>query len=269
MNISLLPKDLQKDYRKFKRAPRRYETELEILMAEIEEKYPEALKVEKKAIKKPVKKTRKQALNGLFHPIASPPKMIKTDVMRLPGDLGKWMGEIELYEYSMVLRGDKGAGKTRLLFQVMNAFASKGKEIGFFTLEIDASAKLIKDDYKNEYIDKKNQSKILTASECPKGLDSIREAAKVFDVVCIDSWQKIPDIKQDDFDKLRKEFKQTVFIVIFQSNTKGGTRGGNMADYDAQAVCHVKDGGLAVWEKNRYQGDDLVYGVFDGKLLKE
>jgi hypothetical protein len=46
-------------------------------------------------------------------------------------------------------------------------------------------------------------------------LDDIKAAAKEFDVICIDSWGKIPGTKADDFDKLRKKFPKTMFIVIF------------------------------------------------------
>lgn len=264
INDKILPEGLRKRLKRFRKAPKKYETELEILHAEIEEKHPFALiRTGSRTPEIP------SGLQGLFAPIDAPPsKGIDAPTIRLKGDIGEWFGEIELFEYSVVLRGDKGAGKSRLLFQIMNAFAEARKSVCLFTLEMDASSKLIAD-YRERYVRRKNRPRIVAASEAPEGLETIRKAAEAFDVVCIDSWQKIRGVRQEDFDALRKRYKNTVFIIIFQSNAQGGTRGGNMADYDAQAVCHVKPGGRAVWEKNRFCAEPLVYRVFEGRLEKK
>ena len=217
-----------------------------------------------------VEKEKKKESNGLesiFSNIANPPKADFIKSIKLKGQIGFWMGDIELFEYSLVLRGDKGAGKSRLMFQLMDVFAEAKKKVCLFSLEMDARSKIIAN-YRDEYILNRNKKRIQIASEAPKGIDTIREAAKHFDVVCIDSWQKVSGVKQEDFDKLRKEFPDTAFIIIFQSNTKGGTRGGNMADYDAQAVCHVKEGGRAIWEKNRFGGTG-TFKVFEQKLEED
>jgi hypothetical protein len=173
-------------------------------------------------------------------------------------------------EYAVVLRGDKGAGKTRFLYQIKNAFASAGFDVGSFSLEIDKRSDIVTR-MKDEYIDPKNRAKVQIASEAPDGIKTIRQAAKVFPVIAIDSWGKL-GVPQTEFDKLRKEFPETFFIVIFQSTTAGTARGGSGAEYDAGAVIQVATGGIAYCEKNRYadsENIDAEFLVFDKKLKKE
>ena len=57
-----------------------------------------------------------------------------------------------------------------------------------------------------------------------------------------------------------------MFIVIFQSTTNGTARGGSMPEYDADIVIQVANGGRAYCEKNRYNGENLTYLVFEQRL---
>jgi hypothetical protein len=214
---------------------------------------------------KPIQEPVKETLSGLFSPITYNPPESAHDKIDLPGDLGRFLGYVERYEYSILLRGEKGAGKTRMLYQMMNTFAKAGFRVGSFSLEIGKQSNLIRD-MRNEYISPTIANNVFIADEAPNGLQDIKDAAKEFDVVCIDSWGKIPGTKAEDFDKLRKEFPKTMFIVIFQSTTNGTARGGSMPEYDAGIVIQVADGGRAVCEKNRYNGEDLTYLVFQRKL---
>lgn len=207
----------------------------------------------------------KVELSGLFSPITYNPPESTHDKIDLPGDLGRFLGYVERYEYSILLRGEKGAGKTRMLYQMMNTFAKAGFKVGCFSLEIGKHSNLIRD-MRNQYISPTIANSVFIADTVPNGLEDIKAAAKQFDVVCIDSWGKIPGTKADDFDKLRKEFPKTMFIVIFQSTTNGTARGGSMPEYDAGIVIQVANGGRAYCEKNRYNGEDLTYLVFQRKL---
>ncbi len=207
------------------------------------------------------------ALNGLFTPITENAPESNHDKIELPGDLGKFLGYVERYEYAILLRGEKGAGKTRLTYQMMNTFAKAGFTVGCFTLEIGKNSNLVKD-MRDQYLSPAIASKVQIAEACPNGLSDIKAAAKAFDVVVIDSWGKIPNTKQDDFDKLRKEHPNTMFVVIFQSTTNGTARGGSMPEYDAGVVIQVQEGGKAICEKNRYSGEDLTYLVFEKKLAQ-
>jgi hypothetical protein len=184
--------------------------------------------------------------------------------MELPGDLGKFLGRIEQYEYALVLRGNKGAGKSRLLYQLMNLFSSQGLTVANFSLEMAKDSSVSKG-YLDLYVAPENRPRIQHASEAPEGINTIHKAAEYFDVVVIDSYGKL-GAKQEEFDRLRKSHPNTFFLVIFQSTTAGTARGGAAAEYDGGAVLQVNDGGVAVFEKNRYATDesmDLAYLVFE------
>jgi len=200
----------------------------------------------------------------LFTPITEELES-NNEKIEIQGDLGGFLGYVERYEYAILLRGEKGAGKTRLLYQLMNTFAKAGFTVGSFSLEIGKRSNLVKD-MRNTYLSPLIADKVMIAESCPNGIDDIRMAAKHFDVICVDSWGKIPGVKSNDFDKLRKEFPQTMFIIIFQSTTNGTARGGSQTEYDAGIVIQVANGGRAYCEKNRYNGEDLTYLVFDRKL---
>ncbi len=205
--------------------------------------------------------------SDLFTPITAQIEDSGLGKIELPGDLGKFLGYIERYEYSILLRGEKGAGKTRLTYQLMNTFAKAGFSVGCFSLEIGKQSNIVRD-MRNTYISPTIADKVFIADSAPNGLQDIKAAAKQFDAVFIDSWGKIPGVKSEDFDKLRKEFPETMFIVIFQSTTNGTARGGSAPEYDAGIVIQVADGGKAYCEKNRYNGEDLTYLVFERKLAQ-
>lgn len=173
--------------------------------------------------------------------------------IQLPGDLGMFLGRIEQKEYALVLRGAKGAGKSRLTYQLMNLFASQGFLVGNFSLEMPKDS-IVSLGYRDQYIAPENRARIKSSSVAPEGIQSIRESIHKhnFNVVVIDSFSKVPGVKQSDFDELRKEFPKVFWLVIFQSTTTGSTRGGVGADYDAGAVIQVEPGGIAMFEKNRY-----------------
>jgi hypothetical protein len=193
---------------------------------------------------------------------------------QFPGDLGKFLGKIEQFEYALVLRGNKGAGKSRLLYQLMNLFSSQRLSIANFTLEMSKDSSVSKG-YKEQYVAPENRGRIKDADETPNGIETIRKAAQFFDVVVIDSWSKIRDkfgkpVRPEEFDRLRKDFPNVYWLVIFQSTVNGSALGGARAEYDAGAVLQVNDGGVAVFEKNRYATDEsmnLAFMVFEQRAV--
>jgi len=83
----------------------------------------------------------------------------------------------------------------------------------------------------HSYISPPIANNVFITDADPSGLEDIKAATQQFDVVCINRWGKIPGTKADDFDKLRKEFPKTMFIVIFQSITNGTAHGVSMPEY--------------------------------------
>lgn len=191
----------------------------------------------------------------------------KVETYKLTGDLGKFLGYYDRVCYTIALRGDKGAGKSRLLFQMVNAFQNNKLKCAVVSCEMMTNSSIVTG-YRDEYLSPENREKVEASGDSPT-YDELNQLCKHFDVVAIDSWTKLnrrAGLPQTDFDRLQKENPETIIIVIFQSTTGKVVRGGNMPEFDAGTVIHVGKGGRAVCEKNRYNATDVVYNVFEQKL---
>lgn len=197
---------------------------------------------------------------------------VERETFTLPGKVGLFMGRIERFEYAVVLRGDRGAGKSTLVFRLLDSFADWGLKSAFLSLEMNPESSVFKS-MLEKYVKPANQDLVMT-TDTVNTVEAINEVAKHFPVVVIDSWTKVQNVKQDDFDKIRKAHPNTIFIVIFQSTTAGTARSGFMAEFDAGAVIHVfkteKQGGRAVMVKNRYsEGENLEYYVHKNEIIDQ
>lgn len=194
---------------------------------------------------------------------------IERPTFTLPGNVGRFMGRIEQFEYAVVLRGQKGSGKSTLIFRLLDAFASWGMKSAFLSLEMNPASAVIKD-MTEKYLKPENKA-MIKITDAINTIDGIKKIAPHFPVIVIDSWTKLRNVKQEDFDELRKQFPETIFIIIFQSTTSGTARSGFMAEYDAGAVIQVEktdQGGRAIMEKNRYsEGENYQYYVHKDKLI--
>jgi len=202
-----------------------------------------------------------KALFG-FTSLNKPRKKIKTH--RLNGHLGEFLGEFDRNQYTIALRGDKGAGKSRLLYQLVNSFASKLYNCAIISAEMSPES-LIVQRYIDQYVKPANLKRINITGE-KQTFESLNRICKIFDVVALDSWTKMEGLTQFDLDRLQKENPQTIIVSIFQSTTGKVARGGNMVEYDCGTVIHVHEGGKAICEKNRYAPTDKTYNVFTQKF---
>lgn len=193
---------------------------------------------------------------------------IKFEMIKLPGAIGEFIGEIDRNGCSITIRGEKGSGKSHLLYQFAQSFQQLGWKGMFFTLE--------------EGIGATTQSKVkqyqigeqVLLNEEPY-LEEIRAAARRMDFVLIDSWGKT-DGKMKEFDQLRKDFPETIFVSIFQENQNGSIRGGSSFEYDATITIetskvHDDDGTckdrLARITKSRYESRD-TFSIQNQKVLQ-
>ena len=214
--------------------------------------------------------SRKDKLS-FFDPMDRIEERSPGSTFRLPGDLGEFLGDLERFELAMTLEGDQGGGKTRFAYQLADAFASFGHRIAMFSLEIGRKSDLIRR-MREAYLQPQHLNRIFITDQLPKGLDSVREAAKHFDVVVLDSWNKV-GVPSQEFDRLRKDFPNTIFIVIFQRTTQKTIRGGTAPLYDAGInieVVKVNDTFIknyATATKNRYGITGLRYNISQQKLI--
>jgi nucleoside-triphosphatase THEP1 len=192
------------------------------------------------------------------------------ETFKLNGDLGTFLGELETYKLAMSIEGDQGAGKTQLSFQLADGFADLGYSVGIFQLEIGANSNIIKRN-REQYLKARNRNRVAIAGEAPNGIDTIREYARKFNVIIIDSWTKL-DVESGEFDNLRNDFPETIWIVLFQRTSSNKIRGGTKPLYDAGInleVVKVDDtfvNNYAVATKNRYGMTGIKFNISKQKI---
>jgi|GEM_PF-3041263 len=183
----------------------------------------------------------------------------------LKGQLGQFLGGYERKQFAIVLRGEKGAGKTRLLCQMINLFAQDKLNGLFLSLEVSPESELFGNYI--SYISKKAKKHVAVSNA--NTVEELEEYAKKYDFIAVDSWGKLKNIGQEDFIRLIEKYPNVLWLCIFQSTTNGTARGGIMSEYDSSIVIQVAKGGNAQCEKNRYNSCDIVYNVFDKKIIKD
>ncbi|MTI21125.1 antirestriction protein [Fulvivirga sp. RKSG066] len=218
----------------------------------------------------PSKPKRKKSLFDSMNEIDERPS---ENSFRLAGDLGMLLGDLERFELAITLEGDQGGGKTRFSYQLANAFAVLDMKVAIFSLEIGRKSDLVRR-MREEYLEAENRNNIFITDQLPDGFDTIRKAANDFDIIVIDSWNKL-HVKSSEFDRLRKEFPNTIFIIIFQRTTQGTIRGGTAPLFDAGInleVVKVDDtfiNNYAVATKNRYGATGIQYNVTQQKIIDQ
>lgn len=232
--------------------------------------------VKKEVIKTIELKPEKTKLSGidvtLFQPINSIDKN-KKKTFRLKGAIGELLGDMETYRLAITLEGDQGAGKTQCAFQLADAFADIGKSVGIFQLEIGANSNIVSK-FRDKYIKPSNRKNVLIAGEAPNGINTVRDYAKKFNVIIIDSWTKL-DVDSMEFDRLRKDFEDTIWVVLFQRTSGNTIRGGTKPLYDAGINLEAKKvddtfvNNYVVATKNRYGATGIKYNIHARKITKE
>jgi nucleoside-triphosphatase THEP1 len=230
----------------------------------------------KKALKDIVEKTESKEIPNLSGFVrADQVGQVKPEnIFYLSGPIGVFLGNIQQYRCAMVLKGNRGSGKTTFAMQLANAFINADKTVGFFSLEQGGLESKDTAGLINRYISPENRKMMAVCGEVETGkeFETIKSFASRFDVIILDSWQKIK-LKSTEFDRLRTEHSSTIWIVIFQLNAAGGTRGGNAPEFDANIVLNtvVPDPGdfsknYVVAEKNRGNSTQDEYIIVNREI---
>lgn len=199
----------------------------------------------------------------------------------LGGGLGEFLGRIEKKPKESVvitLDAPQGAGKTRLLFQIMNLVISHGYPVLYFSFEEHPDSELFTGK-RDQYIDPQNRDKIDTVATLPKGYQDFKELVDGYEWIFTDSFGKKELLCGGKFDldsDQRKAFDGKVFFDIYQRTQNGQMRGGSVAQFDADAVMKIdKDktgdykNNVAFFDKHRYHTqslDELRYNIFHQEL---
>ena len=189
---------------------------------------------------------------------------INFPTFRLPGELGRFLGELDRNKTCFALTGDSGAGKSWFSFEIVRLFiAEMGFRVKYFSLE--------------EGLGKLTQEKVaafglgnelnLTGTG---SLEDVRKAAKDYPIVVVDSFTSLGE-KAEEFERLRTDFPNTIFLLIFQKTTAGTMRGGAAIKYNSSATINVtKRNGqrIAIMEKGRYGTIGWEYSITQKQVIK-
>lgn len=216
-----------------------------------------------------------QGLGSLGELFAPSTNKVKHKEFRVKGEIGKFLGLMELYRLVIILHGERGGGKSHMMYDLINAFAELPfiNRIALFSLEEGNESSLV-DRKKEIYFGPEAHGKVVTAGEAPEGINTIELAAKHFDVIAIDSFGKL-NAPQSELDRLRRAYPNTIFIFVFQSTTNGTARGGSAAGFDCsiELIVFKANGGFnhhyCFSEKNRYGEAYLKYNFNERKLISD
>ena len=182
------------------------------------------------------------------------------NTFQLNGELGRFLGELDRNMTAFALTGDSGAGKSYFSFELAKLFTDNGFSSKYFALE-EGLGKLTQNKVRYYNL---NDNLTITG----KGtLREVRQDAKSFDLIIIDSFQKL-NAKAEEFERLRQDFPKTIFIIIFQKTTAGTMRGGSSIKFNSSATIDVQlkdDERIAVMEKGRYGTIGWVYSIDEGR----
>lgn len=198
----------------------------------------------------------------------------QNEVFNIPGDIGLFLGQVEkkpVHSVVTTIDAEQGAGKTRLVFQIMNALAGMGMKCLFYSLEEHPQSKLFKDKV-NQYIDPSNLANISVIDEVVSW-ENEKALIEASDAIFFDSFQKLPKI---DLDRdIRKAFNSKLFYVIYQQTGTKTMRGGSEAAFDGDQILKIKKHdnykeNYAFANKNRYQNDpEIKFNIYKGELVRD
>jgi len=166
------------------------------------------------------------------------------ELFRLNGDLAVFLGKIEkkpVHSLAITLDTEEGGGKTHTIYQWANSFYEAGYNPLIWSLEEHASSSL--SITKAEKYFGKNIANIPILSEEAEDTKEetykkFIESIKDFDVIFIDSWNKLVEINAAiKFDQdVRKKFHGKIFVVIVQRTADGKMRGGSSVGFDGDII---------------------------------
>lgn len=182
----------------------------------------------------------------------------------LQGALGAFIGRLDRKMVAIGLTGDSGSGKSTFSLTLALRFARHGFTVKYFSLE-EGLGDSMKDKIWAAGIG--NEVKFHEGAT----LQAIRQDAKRFDVIFIDSFTVLEG-GQDELEKLRKDFPETIFVCIHQKTTAGTIRGGSKIFYNSTAIINIEidhdRGRLAVMQKSRYGTVGFMYNIGDDEVFR-
>lgn len=197
--------------------------------------------------------------------------------------IGDFLGGIEKKPKGSVvvtLDAPAGSGKTRFLFQTMEAYANAGKRSVFVTLEEHSASQLfIKK--RDQYISSSNFGMItIIDADDINTYNDLLELLEEHDIAFIDSFGKlqklIKEIKMELDTHLRNAVDGKLIFSIFQRTKDGKMRGGADAEFDADVILEVEkpsknyQDNYVIARKNRYnEKPSIKYNIYHQRIIDD
>jgi len=188
---------------------------------------------------------------------------MKFNTFILNSELGRFLGELDKNKTAFALTGDSGAGKSYFSFELAKVFVDNGFSAKYFALE-EGLGKLTQNKVRAYNLG--NDITIIGNGS----LRDVRRDAKQYDLIVIDSFQKL-NVKAEEFERLRQDFPKTIFIIIFQKTSSGAMRGGSSIKFNSSATIDVQirdDERVAIMEKGRYGTIGWVYSIDEERIIE-
>lgn len=191
--------------------------------------------------------------------------LLKTsfNTFTLPGELGRFFGNLERQMLAIGLVGDPGAGKSTFSFAIAQLLDQAGLSVIYFSLELGIG-EVTRSMLARHPVS--NSMRIVDKAT----LDEVRQSAQQFDCLIIDSFGKL-GCKAEELDRLRNDFPHTIFLFILQKTTQGTSRGGAAINYDCSMVMDVikREGQrVAIMQKSRYGTIGWEYDLDAEEIIK-
>jgi hypothetical protein len=198
-----------------------------------------------------------------------PPQNIESFI--LPGEIGKFLQEIQPHKSLILIKGTKHTSKSQLAMQIANAFGTKGDPVGFIDGE---QGGLISKDTQNSVKWNTTREGIANIAIIGELKDPMTELNKICEhckVVIADSVQEL-GLTADELNSLRSNYEDVVWIFISQVKENGVMYGGNKMAHNPTCIieCHPSADPkkrYATLEKNRGNDLSLAYSIYEKRLI--
>ena len=159
-----------------------------------------------------------------------------TGRIQLPLTVGEFIGRVQPYKLVIVIAGETHSGKSEIGKQVANSLM----ELGYPVLWADWEQGGLEAEDTLESIarniDAKNKSKFHVSGDIPKNIQALKNLAKQYPVIALDSGRSLNQKNNDWIEELRTDCPNTIWIILMQQNAQGDTKGGSSAEFDAPVV---------------------------------
>lgn len=205
-----------------------------------------------------------------YHSASNIPKKAE-GIFRLPGEIGKFIQDIQPYKELILIKGNKHSSKSQLAMQIANGFGELDKIV--FYIDYEQGGLECKDtiDSINRNTTKFGRQNIFVKGFVENPMQELEEITKITNVIVADSVTDL-GISADQLNILRNRYPNVIWCFISQVKENGAMYGGNKMAHNPTKIiyCHSNVDfrkRYAELEKNRGNNLEIKYNIFEKKIV--